>query len=235
MQNDKIKKYIIPFLIGFVISLLIILFAFYSNDQFQIFINNIGGYILLSCVVGFTVAGIYNIKKKSCQIAEHQKKESEKIEQSTHVRSYNHESYYSSGSVKDTPKSVNLTKTSAELELEKIDAMSVNGYEFEKYITKLLEKHGYKTETTQASNDNGVDVIAINKDGVRYAIQCKCYSSAVGISAVQEVSAGLNIYNCQVAVVITNNYFTPAAKKLAEANKVLLWDREMLEKLIKEK
>lgn len=234
MRRDKIKEFIIPFITAFIISLIIIAFAFCANSQINVFADNIGGYILLSCIVGCIVASIYIAKKKSCKMAGQQKKESEKAEQSTHARSYNHELYYSSGGVNDTHNSVSLTKTFTELELEKIDAMSVSGYEFEKYITKLLEKHGYKTETTQASNDNGVDVIAINKDGVRYAIQCKCYSSTVGNGAVQEVSAGMNIYNCQVAVVITNNYFTSAAKKLAEANKVLLWDRDVLEKLIKE-
>ena len=35
-------------------------------------------------------------------------------------------------------------------------------------------------------------------------------------------------------MVITNNYFTEAAKALARANEVILWDRSMLSKKIDE-
>ena len=110
------------------------------------------------------------------------------------------------------------------------DAMMkiMTGIEFEHFCVELLLKNGFDSAyATQASNDYGVDVIA-TKDNVKYAIQCKLYSSHIGNKAVQEVSAGKEYYKCHVAVVMTNNYFTANAITLAQATNVLLWDGDKL-------
>lgn len=120
-------------------------------------------------------------------------------------------------------------------EIDVIDDIDndMNGFDFEKYTSKLLKANGFtKVEVTQCSNDFGVDVIAY-KDEIKYAIQCKKYSSAVGIKAVQEVIGSKAMNDCHVAVVITNNTFTKSAKELAEKNNVLLWGRDKLVELIK--
>lgn len=111
-----------------------------------------------------------------------------------------------------------------------IDLMS--GVEFEKYIAKIFESMGYHTTLTPATGDQGIDIIAQKKD-IKIGIQTKCYSSTVGNFAVQEAVAGKLYYNLDKVMVITNNYFTPAAKQLAQVNNVILWDRAILqEKLI---
>lgn len=115
--------------------------------------------------------------------------------------------------------------------LHKIDN-EINGYEFENITKQLLLKNGfYDVIVTQPSNDFGVDVLAV-KEEIKYAIQCKKYASNVGVKAVQEVIASKSMHNCHVAVVLTNNYFTKSAEKLAEKNNVLLWDRNDLIKMI---
>lgn len=109
---------------------------------------------------------------------------------------------------------------------------NMDGYEFEKYAANLLAKNGFqKVEVTKCSSDFGVDIIAF-KDDIKYAIQCKRYSSSVGIKAVQEVIGSKAMNNCHVAVVLTNNYFTKSAKELAQKNNVLLWDKDKLNELI---
>lgn len=109
---------------------------------------------------------------------------------------------------------------------EKFDYMT--GEDFEVFVSVVLEKIGYiNTQLTKGSGDQGVDIIA-EKDGVRYAIQCKRYSQPVGNKAVQEVLAGKNYYKCHVGAVITNNYFTQSAKELAKENGIILWDRDFL-------
>ncbi len=119
--------------------------------------------------------------------------------------------------------------------MQRIDSMSENGWEFERFVADLLIKNGFKTaEVTTGSNDYGVDIIATNNYNVRYAIQCKCYSNKVNNKSVQEVMAGQRMYNCQVGVVVTNNYFTQNAIDLAKANSILLWDREFIKKSISE-
>lgn len=121
-----------------------------------------------------------------------------------------------------------LSKTSI---LEKVDN-EINGYEFEELSKEILLKNGFNNvEITKKSNDFGVDLIGI-KDGVKYSVQCKKYSSQVGLKAVQEVIASKSMNRSHVAVVLTNNYFTKGAKELAEKNNVLLWDRDKLIELV---
>ena len=107
-----------------------------------------------------------------------------------------------------------------------LDAM--DGHEFEHYCAELLRQNGFENvEVTQASGDYGIDVLA-EKDGVTYAIQCKCYSDNVGNHAVQEAHSGASYYGRMVAAVMTNRYFTAAAKETAARIHVLLWDRDKL-------
>ncbi|MDE6412309.1 MAG: restriction endonuclease [Eubacterium sp.] len=112
------------------------------------------------------------------------------------------------------------------------DVDKMNGYEFEQFTGKLLKNIGYENVVvTPKSNDYGIDVTC-NKDGKKFAIQCKCYSSKLGNSPVQEAVAGKQYYKCDVGVVLTNNYFTENAKELANANGILLWDRTELAKML---
>lgn len=102
---------------------------------------------------------------------------------------------------------------------------NMDGLEFEQEVARIVKRKGFKkVEVTKASHDYGVDIIAV-KAGKRYAIQCKRYSSPVGISAIQEVYAGKEYYHCDIAVVITNNTFTSNAKELANKLGVVLWDK----------
>lgn len=115
-------------------------------------------------------------------------------------------------------------------DMSHIDAME--GHEFEQFIASLLRKLGYKNvEVTRGSGDQGVDVLA-EKDDIRYAIQCKCYSSDLGNTPVQEVNTGKAIYHCHVGVVVTNRFFTQGAQEAAKATDVLLWDRSKLTALL---
>jgi hypothetical protein len=104
----------------------------------------------------------------------------------------------------------------------------LDGTEFENWCAILLENNGFiDVRITKTSGDQGVDILA-QKDDIKYAIQCKCYSGNLGNSPVQEVHAGKSLYNCHVGVVMTNRNFTSGAKELAKATGVLLWDREKL-------
>lgn len=113
-----------------------------------------------------------------------------------------------------------------------IDAM--DGHQFEAWCAKLLEMIGFqKVEVTQGSGDQGVDILA-QKDGIRYAIQCKCYSIDLGNTPIQEVNTGKMIYHCQIGVVMTNRRFTSGGKQAAEATETLLWDRDWIENQLKQ-
>lgn len=117
--------------------------------------------------------------------------------------------------------------------IEYIDSLK-DGLAFENYFAKLLDKLGfYDIKITNGSGDFGIDVLASN-DNILYGFQCKLYSSAVGNAAIQEAYSGKTHYNCNVAVVVTNNYFTEQACVQAKETRVLLWDRKTLIKKLQE-
>ena len=115
---------------------------------------------------------------------------------------------------------------------EEYDLME--GHDFEYYCAELLRKRGFQeVEVTRGSGDYGIDILA-EKEGVTYAIQCKCYTSPVGVKAVQEAYAGRDYYGRMVGAVLTNQYFTQPAVEAAEKLRILLWDRGYLESMLEE-
>ncbi|MBQ8821086.1 MAG: restriction endonuclease [Lachnospiraceae bacterium] len=114
-----------------------------------------------------------------------------------------------------------------------IDLME--GRDFERFCADLLKRRGFlEVEVTKGSGDYGIDILA-EKDGVTYAIQCKCYDGTpVGVSAIQEAYAGRDYYDRMVGAVMTNQYFTSPAVEAAKKLKILLWDRGYLERMMEE-
>lgn len=111
---------------------------------------------------------------------------------------------------------------------------TLEGHEFEYYCADLLQKKGFiEVEVTKGSGDYGADILA-EKDGVTYAIQCKCYTTPIGIKAIQEAYAGRDYYDRMVGAVLTNQYFTTPAVEAAKKLKILLWDRGYLESMLEE-
>lgn len=109
---------------------------------------------------------------------------------------------------------------------------NMNGHDFEYFVADILRKNGYRdVVVTKGSGDFGVDITA-KKDKKRWAFQCKCYHSKLGVRPIQEVYGGLNKYNASIGVVVTNTYFTSHAHDLADNLGVLLWDRDKLATLM---
>lgn len=108
----------------------------------------------------------------------------------------------------------------------------MEGHEFEYFCANLLEKNGFEhVEVTKGSADHGIDILA-EKDGITYAIQCKCYSSNIGNASVQQALTGKAFYKRDIAVVMTNRYFTSQAIEEAETLGVKLWNRDKLNSMI---
>lgn len=103
----------------------------------------------------------------------------------------------------------------------------LTGAEFEEYVRQLLSNDAIRTETTPTSNDYGADLICYVSEK-KVAIQCKYYTKAVGVKAVQEVIGSLKFYQADFGVVVTNSFFTQQAANLASSNNVLLIDRNSL-------
>ncbi|CAK7192667.1 hypothetical protein COMNV_00872 [Commensalibacter sp. Nvir] len=101
-------------------------------------------------------------------------------------------------------------------------------YDYERFCAKLLRQCGWEAMATQASGDQGADVVAV-KNSIRMVIQCKLYSSPVGNSAVQEIVAARSFYDAQHALVVSNATYTNAATQLALTNKVHLLHHDALQ------
>ncbi len=108
---------------------------------------------------------------------------------------------------------------------------NIDPLEYEYFCKDLLEFDGWDAKVTQATADQGVDVIATNDDGLVIAVQCKKYSSPVGNKAVQEVFSAKQHYNADIAIVVTNNTYTKSAKELANTTNVLLLHHDDLRDL----
>lgn len=105
----------------------------------------------------------------------------------------------------------------------------MEGHEFEHYCASLLVAVGFmEVMVTKGSGDFGADILA-EKDGVTYAIQCKCYNKPVGVQAVMEAYAGRDYYDRMVGVVMSNQYFTAPAAEMARKLKIMLWDQGYLD------
>ena len=102
----------------------------------------------------------------------------------------------------------------------------VQGKEYEQYVAEYLNNNGFHgARLTPASGDYGADIICWKNDtDQKVAVQCKYYDKSVGIKAVQEVMGAKAYYKCDLAMAITNNTFSPQAKRLAATDNVILME-----------
>ncbi|MCP8971027.1 restriction endonuclease [Ectobacillus ponti] len=110
------------------------------------------------------------------------------------------------------------------------DIDMMNGHEFEAYLGVMFTALGYQTQVTKGSGDFGADLV-LHDGEEKIVVQAKRYKGAVGVSAVQEVVAARSYYEADGMWVITNSKFTKAAQELAQANGVVLMDRQKLIRL----
>jgi restriction system protein len=92
---------------------------------------------------------------------------------------------------------------------------AMSGTEFEDHVARVARSCGVPVIMTPLSGDWGVDLIVGHRPN-RLAIQCKRYSRPIGPGAVQEVVAGAPMQECTRTMVVSNQEFTPAARRLAE-------------------
>ncbi|CAN5725522.1 restriction endonuclease [soil metagenome] len=98
---------------------------------------------------------------------------------------------------------------------------AMSGTEFEDYVARVARGCGVPVIMTPLTGDWGVDLI-IGRRPDRVAVQCKRLGRPVGPGAVQEVVAGAPMQDCTRTMVVSNQVFTPAARRLAELHGCVL-------------
>jgi len=109
--------------------------------------------------------------------------------------------------------------------LTHIDAMT--GPQFESFLAMLFTKSGCRVHKTGGKGDLGADLV-IEQAGWRMVVQAKRSAAPVGHAAVQQAVGAIAPYGATGAMVVTNATFTAHAARLAQANRVVLWDRQVL-------
>lgn len=115
----------------------------------------------------------------------------------------------------------------------------LSGVEFEHYVKRLLERKGWRVDTTPVTRDRGIDLIAQRTDevGVTMAlyIQCKNHASPVGVETARALNGALpKELSGTRGVLVCPSGFTASAIAFAKERDLLLWDRHHLFTLARE-
>ncbi|QBS43926.1 restriction endonuclease [Nocardia sp. CS682] len=110
--------------------------------------------------------------------------------------------------------------------------------EFEHLVRELFEAMGMESWVTQASRDDGVDGVAINKDPIMggvCVIQAKRYSRVVEVDAVRALAGVMDDLRASRGVLVTTSWFGKASKDFAERHgRIQLIEGDELKFLLKQ-
>jgi len=94
--------------------------------------------------------------------------------------------------------------------------------DFEELVASLFRNMGFHTRLTPASNDKGVDVIAVKESGLSYeklAVQCKLVSAPVGRPVLQQLLGVIAADPSYTrGVLVTNNRMSRESVELLKEN-----------------
>ncbi len=110
--------------------------------------------------------------------------------------------------------------------------------EFEHLVRELFEQMGMESWVTQASRDDGVDAVALNRDpvvGGLCVIQAKRYMKVVGADAVRALWGVMEDKKAGTGILVTTSYFGKATHEFAQRmERVRLIEGPQLQHLIGE-
>lgn len=121
-----------------------------------------------------------------------------------------------------------------ELKVKDINVIdTLSGVDFEKFVAEYYKTMGYKTEITQASHDNGVDILA-TKNNKMLCVEAKRRTKKINKNVVLSVHYGMeHVYKGDKAVIFTNTELTDQARATAKDKNVYYIDRYDIEKFLR--
>ena len=117
------------------------------------------------------------------------------------------------------------------------DVDSLSSAEFENVCQVLVEKMGFTTQTTKASGDGGIDLIAYNHQPLlsgKYIIQCKRYAGSVGEPIIRDLYGVVTSERANKGILMTTGHFTKSAVAFSEGKPIELIDGIKLKSLLSE-
>lgn len=112
---------------------------------------------------------------------------------------------------------------------------SMDGFEFENLISKLLVKMGFEVEETKQTADGGVDVIARSHkpiSGGLYIVQCKRQMANVGEPVIRDLYGVVGHNNASKGILITTADYTRQATQFAKNKPLELMNGDQLRLLL---
>ena len=100
--------------------------------------------------------------------------------------------------------------------------------QFELMCLEYYKALGYKAWMTQPGADGGIDVIFERKRGQRSYVQCKAWSSQVGVKSIREFFGVMAADGIKHGVFIATNGYTQEALRFAEGKSLELLDGPQL-------
>jgi len=112
---------------------------------------------------------------------------------------------------------------------------ALDGHEFENVVDRLLTKMGFSIHGRQPAADGGIDMVAARDEpltGGKYIVQCKRFSSTVGVSVVRDLYGVVHAEHANKGILITTSTFSPSAMEFAEGKPLELLDGAKLQVLL---
>jgi restriction system protein len=109
--------------------------------------------------------------------------------------------------------------------------LEMNPFDFEHLISNLFTQMGFKTSTTRASRDGGIDVVAFDERpilGGKVVIQAKRYRNTVEVSAVRDLYGSMMNEGATKGILVTTSVFGAESRKFAKDKPIELIDGNQL-------
>ena len=106
-----------------------------------------------------------------------------------------------------------------------MDFTTINGYEFEDYVSNILRNMGFEIEQTTYSNDGGIDIVANYNKPIfsgRYIVQCKNWQGNVGAPEIRDLYGVVMDQRANKGILITPSDFTEQAYEFAKGKNIEL-------------
>jgi hypothetical protein len=120
----------------------------------------------------------------------------------------------------------------------RLDLLSVGLVEFEHLVRELFTKIGLRSWITQASRDNGVDVVAVNDApilGGLCVIQVKRHRKVVGIDAVRALAGMVADKHATKGILVTTSWVSKESRDFAfRHGRIEIIEGQQLKYMLKE-
>ena len=101
--------------------------------------------------------------------------------------------------------------------------LKLSGWQFEKEVGGIFGKLGYHVVITKGSGDGGVDLV-LNKDDIKYLVQCKNHNKPIGPSGVRDLFGAMHHEHAIAGIFISSTGYTRGALEFAAGKNIQMLD-----------